>query len=221
MMEGEEPEAIARRVIDWNRFMTIGTADDGGIPWVSPVWHAPVEYRESFWVSSPDARHASNIATRPQVSIVVFDSSAPVGAGQAVYVSAAAEELEGADLELLAAGCAAHPPPARAPDGPQVGRLKRTPARNLLDRLSARESEVLAFLHDWAVPFDNNQTERDLRTLTVQQKISGTFRDEAGAVTSCRIRSYIATLRKQAQHVLTALEQCFGGRPPMPALLPG
>src|SRR5918995_2043049 len=99
MIEGEELEAIARRVIDSNRFMTIGTADDGSVSWVSPVWYASVEYREFFWVSSPDARHSRNIATRPQVSIVVFDSTAPVGAGQAVYVSAAAEEWEGADLE--------------------------------------------------------------------------------------------------------------------------
>ena len=95
MMEGEELEAIARRVIHSNQFMTIGTADDEGVSWVSPVWYASVEYREFFWVSSPDARHSRNIATRPQVSIVVFDSTAPVGAGQAVYVSAVAEELEG------------------------------------------------------------------------------------------------------------------------------
>ena len=98
-MEGEELEAIARRVIDSNRFMTIGTADDGSVTWVSPVWYAPVEYREFFWVSSPGAKHSRNIATRPQVSIVVFDSTAPVGAGQAVYVSAAAGEVEGEDLE--------------------------------------------------------------------------------------------------------------------------
>jgi hypothetical protein len=99
MMEGEELEAIARRVIDSNRFMSIGTADDEGVAWVSPVWYAPVEYREFFWVSSPDARHSPNVATRSQVSIVVFDSAAPVGAGRAVYVSAAAGEMEGADLE--------------------------------------------------------------------------------------------------------------------------
>ena len=88
MMEGEELEAIARRVIDSNRLMTIGTAGDEGDPWVSPVWYAPMEYRESFWVSSPDARRSRNIAKRPQASVVVFDSTAPVGAGQAVYVSA-------------------------------------------------------------------------------------------------------------------------------------
>ncbi len=121
---------------------------------------------------------------------------------------------------LLAAGAAANPPPRRAADGPKRGRLKQSKARNLLDRLAAREDEVLAFLHEWAVPFDNNQAERDLRMLKVQQKISGTFREAAGADAFCRIRGYIATLRKQAHHVLTALELTFAGHPPMPCLQP-
>jgi transposase len=122
--------------------------------------------------------------------------------------------------ELVAAGATANPPPARPPTGPQRGPVKQTPARNLLDRLTAHEDATLAFLHDWAVPFDNNQAERDLRMLKVQQKISGTFRDPAGADACCRIRGYIATLRKQARPVLTALEQAFAGSPPLPALLP-
>jgi hypothetical protein len=46
MVEGEELGAIARRVIDSNQFMTIGTADEEGVPWVSPAWYAPAEYRE-------------------------------------------------------------------------------------------------------------------------------------------------------------------------------
>ena len=121
----------------------------------------------------------------------------------------------------LAAGYAANPPPTRTPEGPQRGRLKRTPARNLLDRLSAHEDAVLAFLHDWTVPFDNNQAERDLRMLKVQQKISGTFRDAAGADVFCRLRGYLATLRKQGQPLLAALALTLAGQPPLPALLPG
>jgi hypothetical protein len=74
MMDDEELEVIARRVIDSNQFMTIGTADDEGVPWVSPVWYAPVDYREFLWVSDPEARHSSNIAARPRVAIVIFDS---------------------------------------------------------------------------------------------------------------------------------------------------
>ena len=122
--------------------------------------------------------------------------------------------------ELLAQGYAANPPPARTPNGPQVGRLKRTPARNLLDRLATHEEAVLACLHDWAVPFDNNQAERDLRMIKVQQKISGTFRDDTGADAFCRIRSYVATLRKQARLLLTALALTLAGQPPLPALAP-
>ena len=80
---------------------------------------------------------------------------------------------------------------------------------------------MLAFLHDRAVPFDNNQAERDLRMIKVQQKISGTFRDAARADAFCRIRGYIATLRKQARQVLTALELTIAGQPPLPCILPG
>lgn len=122
--------------------------------------------------------------------------------------------------DLLAVGYAANPSPTRAPDGPQVGRLKRTPARNLLDRLATHQDAVLAFLHDWTVPFDNNQAERDLRMIKVQQKISGTFRTTTGADAFCRIRGYIATLRKQAQLVLAALALTCAGQPPLPCTLP-
>ena len=85
--------AIARSIIDASRYLALGTADEAGRPWVSPVYYAFAGYREFFWVSSPMATHSRNIATRPEISIVVFDSRAPVGTGQGVYVSAIAEEL--------------------------------------------------------------------------------------------------------------------------------
>ena len=91
--------ALARDIVDSNIYMTLATADEAGLPWASPVWYAVTDYREFFWVSSPRARHSRNIAVRPQVAIVIFDSRAPEGTAQAVYVSAAAEELAGADLE--------------------------------------------------------------------------------------------------------------------------
>ena len=76
----------------------------------------------------------------------------------------------------------------------------------------------MAFLTDWTVPFDNHQAERDLRMITVQQKISGTFRDTASAAAFCRIRSYVATLRKQGQAILAALTRTLSGQPPLPDL---
>ena len=91
--------AAARAVIDSNSYMTLGTADESGRPWVSPVWFAHSGYREFLWVSSPDAQHSRNLAARPEVSIVIFDSQVAPADAEAVYVSARAEELFGDDLE--------------------------------------------------------------------------------------------------------------------------
>jgi transposase len=112
---------------------------------------------------------------------------------------------------LLAAGLAANPPPARRVG--QRGRLKQSPARNLLERLLLGHEDVLAFLDDLTIPFDNNQAERDLRTLKIQQKVSGCFRSDAGALAFMRLRSYLSTLRKQGLTLLAALQSVFAGSP--------
>jgi nitroimidazol reductase NimA-like FMN-containing flavoprotein (pyridoxamine 5'-phosphate oxidase superfamily) len=91
--------AVARAIIDGNRYMVLGTSDAEGTPWVSPVYYAPSGYAELYWVSSPEANHSRNLAGRPELSIVVFDSRVAIGQGQGVYMSALAEELTGADLE--------------------------------------------------------------------------------------------------------------------------
>lgn len=91
--------AIAQDLIDRNWYLTLATADQAGQPWASPVWYAHTGYKEFFWVSSPDTRHSRNITARPQVSIVIFDSSLPPGATQAVYLSAAAEVVTGPGLQ--------------------------------------------------------------------------------------------------------------------------
>jgi hypothetical protein len=98
---GREPDldGVARAILDTNHYMTLGTADADGQPWVSPVFFAAERYRELYWMSSPEATHSRNLAVRPELSIVVFDSQAPVGTGQAVYMAATATELPGADLE--------------------------------------------------------------------------------------------------------------------------
>ena len=141
-------------------------------------------------------------------------------AGQTASPPAERDQFVTRYRAVLAEGSAANPPPVRTADGPKRGPLKQSPARNLLDRLTAHEAEVLAFLHDWTVPFDNNQAERDLRMIKVQQKISGTFRATEAADAFCRIRGYISTLRKQARPVLAALERTMLGQPPLPDLLP-
>jgi nitroimidazol reductase NimA-like FMN-containing flavoprotein (pyridoxamine 5'-phosphate oxidase superfamily) len=95
-MRGEnDPAATAKAIIDANLYMVLGTADEHGHPWVSPVYYAPVECREFLWVSRPETLHSRNLAARPQISIVIFDSSVPIGTGQGVYMAATAEEVTG------------------------------------------------------------------------------------------------------------------------------
>jgi nitroimidazol reductase NimA-like FMN-containing flavoprotein (pyridoxamine 5'-phosphate oxidase superfamily) len=88
-----ELEAMVKRIIDGNRYMTIATIDDDGRPWATPVYFSPGGYREMYWISSPETKHSRNIATRPDVSIVVFDSSVAIGGAEACYMQARAEEV--------------------------------------------------------------------------------------------------------------------------------
>jgi transposase len=116
------------------------------------------------------------------------------------------EELTTGYDRLIGEGLEAQPPPC-------VPEQVRKQARNLLLRLERRKEEVLRFLTDFSVPFDNNQAERDLRMIKLQQKTSGCFRTEEGARRFCRIRGYISTMRKQGRDVLEALAGACRGAP--------
>jgi len=93
------------------------------------------------------------------------------------------------------------------------GRKKQSKAKNLLDRFINYEKEVLGYMYDFQVPFDNNQAERDIRMIKLQQKISGCFRSDRGAEYFCRIRGYISTAKKQGVNVLEAIESVFDRNP--------
>jgi transposase len=123
--------------------------------------------------------------------------------------------LKTAYLQLLDEADQVHPR-APTPLGKR-GKAKQHPARNLLDRLRKHQDAVLAFLSDLAVPFDNNQAERDVRMVKVQQKVSGTFRSDDGPVFFARIRGYLSTLRKQGLPLFAALEATLQGQPLLPS----
>ena len=94
-MSAPDPAAqTVRDIIEASRYLVLATADAAGRPWSSPVYFAHIDCTEFFWVSSPDVTHSRNIAVRPEVSIVIFDSQAAIGAGQGVYMLAVAKLLD-------------------------------------------------------------------------------------------------------------------------------
>lgn len=123
--------------------------------------------------------------------------------------------LQGEYDRLIALGWQTLVPASRSSPAPDS--RKRHPAYNLLNRLQVGKEAVLAFLSNFAVPFDNNQAERDVRMVKVQQKVSGSFRSEAGVKAFCRIRGYVSTLRKQDLPLLSALEATLRGQPLLPS----
>jgi len=141
--------AVARQLIESVQYMTLATSDEAGVPWASPVWFAHDEYIRFLWVSKPDARHSKNLATRPEAGIVIFDSTVPMGTGQAVYVETTVEQLEGEDeqggIEVFSARSEANGGPAWSVDD------IRPPAPLRLYRATATAHYVLG-ANDERVP---------------------------------------------------------------------
>jgi len=110
--------------------------------------------------------------------------------------------------DLITDGWRAHPLPP--PTGKQ-GRPKLGTAGSLLRRLDIYQDDVLRFATNFAVPFDNNQAERDIRMIRIQQKISGSWRSDTGADAYLAVRSYLSTARKQHRNALDVLRDLFTG----------
>lgn len=108
-----------------------------------------------------------------------------------------------------------HPPqPKREAQGDAAKKpAPQLTPRRLVNRLQRRRDEVLRLMTEISVPFDNNGSERDLRMVRLQQKISGCFRTPDGARVFCRVRSYLSTARKQGHSLLYSLERVLNGKP--------
>jgi Pyridoxamine 5'-phosphate oxidase len=150
MPDNHDLAALARAIIDANLYMVLGTADSSGTPWVSPVYYAPVGYREFVWISAPEARHSQNIVARREVGIVVFDSSVPIDTGQGVYMTAVAERVDGDDvtegIELFSRRSLTHG------GRPFTASDVRAPATHRLYRAAALEHYVLEPGTDQRIP---------------------------------------------------------------------
>jgi transposase len=161
------------------------------------------EHEQQAWAQ---ALKAHLLHTQAQVEAARTAGAHALSAGQRTALVARYHAL-------VAQGLAAQPPPGRTGKN---GRVKQSPAKNLLDRLQRHADQVLRFLDDFAVPFTNNGAEQDLRMAKIQQKISGTFRSEAGADAFCRIRGYLSTMAKQGYRLLAVLRRVFTDQPLSP-----
>lgn len=115
---------------------------------------------------------------------------------------------------LIVEGQRLNPPPARTG---RRGRPKLGPPAALLARLDTHRDEVLRFATDFRVDFDNNQAERDIRMVKLQQKISGGWRSQTGAHAFLAVRSYLSTANKHGQDALDVLRELFTTGPWLPA----
>lgn len=158
-----------------------------------------------------------------EMSSLLYDIKSEVAEAADDTPSLAPERLAHYESEydaILQRGFEANPPPEKPPSKKR-GRQKQSPPKNLLDRLDKHRSGVLAFMYDFALPFDNNLAERDIRMVKVKQKVSGAFRTQTGAQTFCDIRSYISTVRKQGGNVIAALHDALAGQPFIPLPVAG
>ena len=105
------------------------------------------------------------------------------------------------------------PPVPEPGPGKKKGRKKRGKVLALVDRLKEHKAAVCLFIKDFAVPFDNNQAERDLRMTKAKTKISGCFRTLDGAQEYLDIMSYASTARKLGYNAYMAIQKCGFGRP--------
>ena len=137
------------------------------------------------------------------------------GEGQDALSPPALAAFEERYEAVIAHGREQNPPPVER--SARRGPIARSKTANLLRRLDEHRGEVLRFAHDFRVPFDNNQAERDLRMVKLQQKISGCWRTISGAEEFLSLRSYLSTAAKHGNGLRDVLTHLAERDPWLPA----
>ena len=117
--------------------------------------------------------------------------------------------------EILKRGESLQPPIPKKALGKR-GRAAKGKTRCLIERMLKYRESFLLYLTDPEVPYSNNLAEQAIRMAKVKQKISGSFRTIPGSKYFARIRSYIATARKQQRDVFDMITNVFLGAPFLP-----
>jgi transposase len=113
--------------------------------------------------------------------------------------------------ELIAQAYKDNPLPVQTTK--KKGRKKKGKVLALIERLDKHKDAVTLFIHDFSVPFDNNQAERDIRMIKTKTKVSGCFRSTQGASNYLSIMSYIGTAKKQGINSYEAIRKAILGTP--------
>ena len=149
MTTDDNERAAFEAIVGASSYMTLATGDATGLPWASPVWFASTDFRQFYWVSSPQARHSQNLAARPELAMSVFDSRQPPYSGQGVYVSATGEMVPESEID---AGLEVYSAVSRQRGLPEWDRSKVTsPTKHRLYRATASELFILDS-HDTRTP---------------------------------------------------------------------
>ena len=127
------------------------------------------------------------------------------------------EKLLGFDRqydEIIRRGYEENPlPPEDETNDRKRGRKKKGKTLSLIERLETHKASVCLFAINFAVPFDNNLSERDIRMVKTKTKVSGCFRSLVGAMNYLKIMSYVGTAKKHGKSAYEAIRQAVSGRP--------
>ena len=126
-----------------------------------------------------------------------------IGQGKEAFRESTLKKYSERYDEIIKLAYEENPAPEKKPG--KRGKQKRSKVLSLIDRLSGHKGEVCLFVNNFAVPFDNNQAERDIRNIKIKTKVSGFFKTEEGAKNYLRIMSFVSTAKKLGKSAYEAI----------------